>query len=90
MFTADGKFTRKLDNLNKSRDVAVNHSTSVVYVTEESGSRVSMFTATGQYIQSFGSKGSGYGQLNDCIGIAIDEDQNILVADSGNNRLEIF
>ena len=89
VFTANGKFTRKLDNHNEPQDVAVDHSTGVVYVTEPLGNRVSMFTATGQYIQSFGSEGSGDGQIKDCIGIVIDEDQNILVADK-NNRLQMF
>ena len=89
VFTADGKFTHKLDNLNNPRGIVVDHSTGVVYVTDRSG-RVSMFTATGQYIRSFGSKGSGDGQLKDCIDIAIDKDQNILVADGGNNRLQMF
>ena len=89
VFTADGKFIYKLGNIKRPRGVVVDHSTGTVYVSKMDN-RVSMYTATGEHIQSFGSKGSGDGQFDYPAGIVINEDENIIVADLKNDRLQIF
>ena len=40
------------------------------------------------FIRSMGTKGTGYGQLNEPNGIAIDREGNIDVADAANHRVE--
>ena len=45
---------------------------------------------TGEKLRSFGSQGSGQGQLNSPRGVAMDDDGNILVVDSSNNHIQKF
>jgi uncharacterized protein (TIGR03663 family) len=41
-------------------------------------------------VQVWGSQGKGNGQLQDPRGITVDEAGNVYVADSGNNRIQVF
>ena len=41
-------------------------------------------------ILSFGSQGSGQGQLHDPWCVAVNEDNNILVVGAGNDRIQNF
>ena len=54
------------------------------------GSCISVFTASGEKLQSFGTRGSGQGQFEDPNGVAVDGEGNIFVADTGNNRIQKF
>ena len=49
-----------------------------------------VFTREGQFLFSFGSKGEGNGQFNGPTGLAVDALDNIIVADWGNSRIQIF
>lgn len=60
-----------------------------IYVVDSELNRVAMFTAQGKYKGSFGSKGSADGKLYSPQGIAY-HDGIIYVADSGNERIELF
>ena len=51
---------------------------------------IQVFTAKGKYLRKFGSQGSGQGQLNYPIGIAIDSDDVVYVAECTNKRVSIF
>jgi streptogramin lyase len=42
------------------------------------------------YASTFGSKGSGNGQLTEAQGIAVDPSGNVWVSDTGNNRVQKF
>ena len=68
--------------------VAVNQSGEVIVAAESSGHCVTIFNPTGEKLRLFGSKGSGQGQFNDLRGVAVDDDGNILVADTYNNRIQ--
>jgi DNA-binding beta-propeller fold protein YncE len=46
--------------------------------------------STGVALATIGYSGSGDGQLANPMGIALDKSGNIYVADTGNNRIEIF
>jgi tripartite motif-containing protein 71 len=70
-----------------------------IYVSDSSGfvslKRVQKFTSSGTYITQWGSYGTKNGQFSYAMGIAIDSDDNIYVADSGsnwdsNNRVQKF
>ncbi len=54
--------------------------------------RVTMqiFDSSGDFLFSFGSNGEGNGQFNAPTGVAVDDQDNILVADWGNSRIQIF
>jgi len=43
-----------------------------------------------EFLNSFGSYGEGNGQFNAPTGIAMDSKQHVLVADWGNNRIQVF
>ena len=42
------------------------------------------------YILSLGSFGTGTGKLSEPAGIALDQEGNVYVADTGNNRIQVF
>ena len=60
-----------------------------IYVSEYGGNdRVSMFTADGKFVRSFGRPGSGDGEFSRPAAMAIDEARGTLyVADSCNHRI---
>ena len=51
---------------------------------------VKVFNNTGVYLYDIGSKGSGDGQLNGPVGLAIDKSNRLIVCDPGNKRLQLF
>ena len=59
-------------------------------VVEDNGACVSVLTPEGEKIRTFGTKGSGNGQLSDAWGVTVDKDDNIYLADSSNNRIQKF
>src|SRR5271166_386599 len=61
-----------------------------VYVTDTINSRVEIFDADGQFINTFGKAGDGPGYLFKPKGIAIDCDGHIWVADEYQDRLQVF
>ena len=69
--------------------VAINHSGGLV-VTEYSKHRISVFSASGELLHSFGEYGSREGQLDYPRGVAVDHEGNILVADTYNHRVQKF
>ncbi len=62
-----------------------------IYVADGYGnSRIAKFDKHGQFIKSWGSKGTDPGQFNTPHGIAIDAQGSVYVADSGNKRIQVF
>ena len=61
-----------------------------IIVVEFSEHCISIFSANGVKIKSFGSKGSGPGQLHNPIGVTVDSRRNILVCDLFNHRFQKF
>lgn len=53
-------------------------------------SRVQIFNESGQYLSAFGSFGSGQGQLAAAQALIALRDGRIVVADTQNNRLQVF
>jgi tripartite motif-containing protein 2/3/tripartite motif-containing protein 71 len=78
-----------IKGLNVPWGVAVNRRGEVL-VAESGAHCISIFSPTGEKIQSFGSKGSGHGQLNSPRSVAVDDDGNILVVDERNYRIQKF
>ena len=52
--------------------------------------RVQVFDSNGTFLRSFGHEGEDAGEFNFPVGIAINKDRNIFVAESENNRIQIF
>ena len=59
-------------------------------VAELNGNCISVLTPEGEKICTFGTQGSGEGQLNSPRGIAVDRDDNIYVVDNNNHRIQKF
>ena len=49
-----------------------------------------VFDHNGEFLFCFGSNGEGNGQFNAPTGMAVDHQDNILVADWGNSRIQVF
>ena len=78
-----------IDRVKGPYGVAVNERGEVV-VTEHYGHCVSVFSQCGKKLQSFGTEGSGHGQLWWPRGVTVDSEGNILVADTDNHRIQKF
>ena len=70
-------------------DVAVD-SRLQFYVLDGLNGRVVIFDGQGRYLRSFGSIGSGPGQMLMAVGIGISSNGEIFVADTGNHRIQVF
>jgi len=53
-------------------------------------SRVAKFDKNGDWVKSWGAKGTGPGQFNLPHSIAIDRNNNIYVGDRSNHRIQVF
>ena len=49
-----------------------------------------MFTTSGDFLREWGASGGGDGQFDRPLGIAVDEAGNVYVADTANNRVQVF
>jgi DNA-binding beta-propeller fold protein YncE len=62
-----------------------------IYVADGLGdARVAKFDKDGRFVKSWGSRGQEPGQFNMVHGIAIDAQDNVYVADTGNQRIQVF
>ena len=68
----------------------VNQGTGNLYVTDQGNDRVEEFTSSGSFVRSFGSSGSGSGQLNTPAQSTIDASGDLWVVDYGNSRIMEF
>lgn len=61
-----------------------------LYVLDSGNNRYQVFNEKGHHLQTVGTLGESYGQLNNPVDIAIDPDNYIYVAEQGNHRVQIF
>ena len=57
-------------------------------MSDEGTHRLTIYNLDGEYISSWGTKGSDPGYLNGPAGIAFDSEQNLYIADSKNHRIQ--
>ena len=48
-----------------------------------------VFDSDGDFLFTFGTSGEGNGQFNAPTGVAVDSNDNIIVADWGNSRIQV-
>ncbi len=92
LMTVGAKGVPGLDgtHLNKPTDVVV-APTGEFYVSDGYGnSRVAKFSADGQFLFDWGSKGTKAGEFDLPHGIALDAKGRVYVADRSNNRIQVF
>src|SRR6185369_6898222 len=63
-----------------------------IYVADGYGTnnRIAKFTKDGDFVKTWGHTGSGPGEFNKIRGLVTDAAGNFYVADSGNNRIQVF
>ncbi|KAI8506530.1 hypothetical protein Bbelb_159570 [Branchiostoma belcheri] len=63
---------------------------SSILVVDSTTAYVYVYQDSGRFLFKFGGKGSNNGQLSLPLGICTDSSRHIIVADSGNRRIELF
>ncbi|CAH1792993.1 unnamed protein product, partial [Owenia fusiformis] len=75
--------------LTFSRYVTINHK-GIIFVSDTWGDCVKRFTMQGEEVPgAYGSNGAGKGQLNDPLGVCIDAQDNLIIADHKNHRVHM-
>lgn len=86
IYDLDGKF---IQNISSSHPFGITALESKIFVTDAVEGKITILNADGATVSSFGSPGSGQGQLGNPIGITI-LDGKIYVASNTNNRVDVF
>ena len=61
-----------------------------IFVADFYNHRVQKFTAEGDFLVAFGTRGSGPGEFERPTDMTVDEEGNVYVVDFGNNRIQKF
>lgn len=62
----------------------------LIYIVDFGNHRIQKFTADGNFIGSWGTRGSGNAEFESPCGIAIDGNDRVFVADRNNHRIQVF
>ena len=91
-FTMDGRFTSILDIADNQfpRGVLVTADQSVVITAGSGGSDKILIVKEGEKLISFGKKGREAGEFNLPMGVAMDTDGRVVVADHWNKRVVVI
>jgi len=86
VFQTDGTYVRQWPTQGNS--LAIDAAGHVFEVSE--GGVVSKYTSTGTELTHWGTYGSGPGQFDSPLGIAVDASGNVYVTDTYNHRVQVF
>jgi NHL repeat len=92
-FNENGTFIRSVNQAGsgaKSATGLVANASGGLWLVDYMQNVVQAYDSTGKFLMQFGSTGSGNGQLQSPIGIALAPSGNVMVSDAGNNRLQEF
>jgi sugar lactone lactonase YvrE len=81
-----------LGQLSGPKGIAVDASQALVYVADTGNNRIAKYSWSGTALADFGgpSAGSGNGQFNQPAALAVSPAGNLIVADTGNARIEVL
>ena len=60
------------------------------FVSDIDGNCIKVFSDQGDFLYHFGRKGTGDGEFDRPVGLAVDKSDRLVVCDSGNHRIQIF
>ena len=90
-YTTSGNLVRQLSfNSLDTGGIAQDPNTGNIYATEGYADKVHVFNNAGELIGEFGETGTGEGQFNFPVGVAVDEEGHIYVGDLQNHRIQKF
>ena len=71
------------------RAIAIS-SKNIVYVCDTGYKRIMVYDENGTFIRKFGVSGMGMGEMDEPVGIALLDDDHLAVADTWNQRVQVF
>jgi alpha-tubulin suppressor-like RCC1 family protein/sugar lactone lactonase YvrE len=92
VFTKSGTYLRRIDvsNAGYPEGMAFN-SKGDMYLTDcDAESTLKVYKTDGTYLRSIGTDGSGDGQFDCSYAVTVDANDNVYVADAGNDRIQVF
>jgi len=92
-FDADGKFLlewRDTTGFWGPRGIAVSPDGQSIYLTDTGNKRVLRYDPQGTLLETWGSEGTKPGEFIEPVGVAVDAEGRVVVADTGNRRLQVF
>ena len=89
-FTTTGQYIHTIASINNSRLIYLTIHHKRIYITDTDNHRVLIYDTNGTQLYSSGTEGSGEGEFNVPLGIAVDTSGNVYVCDSGNNRIVVY
>ena len=76
---------------NRPTDITVRESTGEIFISDGYGnSRIHQFNKNGEYIKSWGESGTGPGQFSLPHNLSMINDEELIVCDRENHRVQIF
>jgi len=59
-------------------------------VADRGNDRIQKFNSKGGLLNVFGTSGNGNAEFNKPSGLFVDSSGNVIIADTNNNRIEVF
>ena len=91
-FDRGGRPVRRISHPDLMRPAAVAYDgkSDRLYVADSQAHRIAVFSASGEFRQAFGTRGSGDGEFNAPTHVALTRDGDLLVTDALNHRIQAF
>lgn len=77
-------------SMREARGITYDATSNTLLVSDTEHHRIMRFSLLGQHLLTFGTQGSGNGQLNKPQGLIVDATGKIYVVDGDNHRVQVF
>ena len=89
-----GSFGTQAGNFQYPQGIAYDSISDKIYVADTLNQQIKVFDVEGTLLLKWGSPGKASGKFNflleRVVGLALDKAGNVFVADTGNNRIQVF